>query len=158
MLASIAGVLTAGLCLSIARRAVPAATRAALIGVAVGAVYAGTAALIKATTNVLSRYGVWAMLLSWQLVAVLALGGIGLFLTQLAFRAGPLTASLPAISTVDPLLSVAIGVVVYDEHLRRGPLSGAALLALLILLAISVVQLSKVESTRAPRCGSRAGR
>jgi hypothetical protein len=146
-LATTAGVLTAALCLSIARRAVPAATRAALIGVAVGAVYAGTAALIKATTNVLSQHGLWATLVSWQLLAVVVLGAVGLFLTQLAFRAGPLTASLPAISTVDPLLSVAIGVLVYDEHLRRGPLSGAALLALLLLLALSVVQLGKVEAT-----------
>ncbi|UQX86868.1 DMT family transporter [Jatrophihabitans telluris] len=145
-LAALAGVLTAGLCLSIARRRVPAGTRAALIGVAVGAVFAGTAALIKAATNVLTLHGPWAVLSSWQLYAVLALGGIGLVLTQLAFQAGPLTASLPAISTVDPLLSVAIGVLVYDEHLRRGPLSGTVLLALLLLLALAVIQLGKLES------------
>ena len=145
-LAALAGALTAILCLSIASRSIPAATRAALIGVAVGAVYAGTAALIKSATNVLTAHGPLALLLSWQLYAVLALGAIGLFLTQLAFRAGPLTASLPAISTVDPLLSVAIGVLVYDEHLRRGPLSGTVLLALLLVLAISVIQLGKVES------------
>jgi hypothetical protein len=67
-------------------------------------VFAGTAALIKATTNVCS-----------------SLGGVGLLLlTQLASQAGQLTASSPAISTVDPLLSVAIGVLVYGEHLRRG--------------------------------------
>ena len=70
---------------------------------------------------------------------------VGLFLTQLAFRAGPLTASLPAISTVDPLLSVTIGVVVYDEHLRRGPLGGALLAALLLLLVTAVVGLGRVE-------------
>ena len=147
VIAAAVGVMTALACLSIARRRVPPAGRAALIGVAVGAVYATTAALIKATTNVLSRHGPLAMLSSWQLYVLLGLGAIGLFLTQLAFRAGPLTASLPAISTVDPLLSVAIGVLVYDEHLRRGPLGGALLAVLLLLLVAAVVGLGRVELT-----------
>ncbi len=144
-IAAIVGVVTAVACLMIARRRVPPAGRAALIGVAVGAVYATTAALIKSTTNVLSQHGPVAVLTSWQLYVVVGLGVLGLFLTQLAFRAGPLTASLPAISTVDPLLSVAIGVVVYDEHLRRGPLGGALLAVLLLLLVTSVVGLGRVE-------------
>lgn len=80
----------------------------------------------------------------------MVLGTAGLLLSQLAFQAGPLTASLPAMSTVDPLLSVAIGVLVYDEHVRRGPLSGALLLALLLLLTASVVQLDRVESAEQP--------
>lgn len=158
VIASLAGLAAAGSCLAIARRRLPAAGRAALIGVAVGAVYAGTAALIKATTNVLARHGLVAVLSSWQLGAVIVLGAVGLFLTQLAFQAGPLTASLPAISTVDPLLSVAIGVLVYDEHLRRGPLGGTALLLLLLLLAASVIQLGRVEASdmSAPDVGSDA--
>lgn len=87
------------------------------------------------------------MLTGWQLYTALALGATGLFLTQAAFQAGPLTASLPAISTVDPLLSIAIGVLVYDEHLRRGPLAGAALLLLMLALAVAIVQLGRTEFT-----------
>lgn len=145
LLAAVVGVATAIACLAIAQRRVPPAGRAALIGVTVGAVYAATAALIKASTDVLARHGPVALLTSWQLYVLLALGGIGLLLTQLAFRAGPLTASLPAISTVDPLLSVAIGVLVYDEHLSRGPLGGAVLAVLLALLVTAVVGLARVE-------------
>ncbi len=145
-IAALAGLLTAGTCLILAHRLVPSTSRAALIGIAVGAIFAGTAALIKATTNVLTAHGPAAVLTSWQLYAVLVLGGIGLFLTQVAFQAGPLTASLPAISTVDPLVSVAIGGLVYDEHLRRGPLAGLVLLALLLLLATAVIALSRVEA------------
>lgn len=145
LIATVVGVITAGSCLITARRSVPPAGRAALIGVAVGAVYAATAALIKAATNVLTRHGPLALAGSWQLYVVLALGAVGLFLTQVAFRAGPLTASLPAISTVDPLLSVAIGVLVYDEHLRRGPLGGALLAGLLLLLVSAVIGLGRVE-------------
>ncbi len=112
-----------------------------------GAIYAATAALIKAATNVLSNSGLGALILSWQLYAVLALGAAGLFLAQVAYQAGPLTASLPAMTTVDPLLSVAIGVTVYDEQLHRGPFSGALLLGLLLLLAASVIQLGRLDAT-----------
>lgn len=149
-IAAIAGTLTAGMCVAIARRQVPPSTRAGLIGIAVGAVYAGTAALIKATTDVFTKHGLLATVLSWQLYVVLALGGAGLFLTQLAFQAGPLTASLPAISTIDPLFSVTIGIMVYDEHLRRGPLGGAVLLGLLLLLATAVIQIGRAEAAAEP--------
>jgi drug/metabolite transporter (DMT)-like permease len=149
IIAALVGLVAATMCLILARRAVPAAGRAALIGVAVGTIYAATAALIKAATNVLTRHGLGALVISWQLYTVLVLGGAGLFLAQVAFQAGPLTASLPAMTTVDPLLSVAIGVLVYDEQLHRGPFSGALLMGLLLLLAASVIQLGRVEATEA---------
>jgi hypothetical protein len=55
------------------------------------------------------------------LYAVILVGIAGVLLNQLAFQAGPITASLPAIATIDPLLSIVIGVVVYDEHCGAGP-------------------------------------
>ena len=46
---------------------------ATLLGVAVGTIYAGTAALIKASTN-LAQYGPAALFTGWQLCALLAAG------------------------------------------------------------------------------------
>ena len=89
------------------------------------------------------------LLTHWQPYTLIAAGGLGLLLTQLAFQAGPLTASLPAIATVDPLLSIAIGVLVYDEHLRRGPLGGATLAGLLLLLTLAVIQLARLNTQAA---------
>jgi hypothetical protein len=43
------------------------------------------------------------------------------------------------------LLSIAIGVVVYDETIRRGPLAGPGLVILLTLMGISVIQLARAE-------------
>ena len=56
-IAALAALLAGGGCLVLAQRSVPPAGRAALIGAAVGGVYAGTAALIKAATDVLIRRG-----------------------------------------------------------------------------------------------------
>lgn len=75
-----------------------------------GAVYASTAALLKALTS-MALEGIGPLLSSWQLYVVVVLGATGLLLNQLAFQAGPLNASLPATSTVDPLLLV-LGVAV----------------------------------------------
>jgi hypothetical protein len=118
------------------------------MGVALGAVYAASAALLKSLTDIRSPV---ALLTSWHLYAVILLGAFSLLLTQLTFQAGPMTASLPAMSTVDPLLSIAIGVVVYDEHLRSGPAAGAGLIGLLVVLGAAILQLSRVEAHHHPQ-------
>ena len=115
--------------------------RALLLGVAAGIAFAGTAALIKTAGDLLTSHGFGALLTRWPLWAVLAAGSTGVVLNQLAFQAGPLSASLPAIQTINPVLSVVLGVVVYDEQLRHDPLAlaaevvglGAALLASAVL-------------------------
>lgn len=133
--------LTAG-CVVIGRRGGPAARSAAVLGVAVGTVYAATAALIKELTTIASA-GPVAVLLSWQLLALVVLGTSGLVLNQLAFQAGPLSASLPATSAVDPLASIVIGVVVYEEAIRPGLLAGAGAVVLLAVLSASVIALAR---------------
>lgn len=143
-LAGSVAVLVAGGCILASRR-VGAGTAAALLGVAVGTTYASTAALIKACTNVLD-HGPLALLGAWQLYALIVAGAIGLLLAQIAFSAGPLRASLPATATTDPLLSVVLGVAVYDEHLR-GSIHAIALEAVcLLLMSVAVVRLSWVRA------------
>lgn len=151
--AGVVGLVLAAACVALGRRRRGGARSAALLGVAVGAVYAATAALLKSLTNVASDHGPLAVLTSWQLYVVIAVGGLGLLLNQLAFQAGPLSASLPAIATVDPLLSITIGVVVYDENIRRGSLPGVGLGALLLVLGVAVIQLTRVEATTVDRDG-----
>ena len=116
------------------------------LGITVGLDYACTAALIKSSSNTLLAHGLLGMLSSWQPYAALATGGLGLVLTQLAFRAGPLRTSLPAMATADPLLSIALGVFVYDEHLRPGALAIGGELACLTLLCLAAFALGRVRA------------
>jgi drug/metabolite transporter (DMT)-like permease len=115
---------------------------AALLGVAVGISYAATAALLKSVTNIALR-GPVPVLTSWQLYAVIASGAAGLMLNQVAFRAGPLTASLPAIATVDPLLSIALGIIIFHEHIHHGSFQGLWLSSLVLLIGIAAIQLAR---------------
>lgn len=142
--AAVVGLVLAAVCVVLGRRAAARGRAAALLGIAVGVIYASTAALLKALTTI-ALQGPVSLLTSWQLYAVVVLGGTGLLMNQLAFQAGPLTASLPAIATVDPLLSIVIGVVVYDEQVRQGVPAALGLGALLLVMGGSVIALTRAE-------------
>jgi drug/metabolite transporter (DMT)-like permease len=128
-------------CLVTGRRA-KAATGAMVLGAATGLLFAALAALLKETTDVLS-HGTAALFTSWPLYALVAVGGAGLLLSQFAYRAGPLSASLPAITAVNPIVSVLIGVAVFDEPFRTAPgyLLGEVLgLALMAVAAVGLTR------------------
>lgn len=118
------------------------ARAAVLFGIAVGIIYAVTAALLKSVTDVAAR-GLLDLVTSWQLYTLIAVGAAGLILAQLAFQAGPLAATLPATATVDPIASLAIGVFIYQENLRPGLGVGLALVLLLAVLVTAVVKLNR---------------
>ena len=122
------------------------ATAAVLLGVATGIALAGTATLIKACTNLLAQ-GPLALVTSWQLYALLAAGGIALLLNQLSFQAGPLSASLPAITVVEPLLAILLGVTVYHENLRHTPWAIATEFGFLALFTTAAFALTRHEAT-----------
>ncbi len=144
LVAGVLGAVLAGVCIELGRRQRSEGRSAALLGIAVGVIYAATAALLKALTDIATLHPLH-LLISWQLYVVVLLGAGGLLLNQVAFQAGPITSSLPATATVDPLLSIVIGVLVYDEHIRRVG-GGLVLVALLLLLAIAVFQLARTSA------------
>lgn len=136
-------------CVFLARR-LPRGGAAALLGVTVGMIYACTAALIKSCSNIVLAHGPWALLTSWQPYLLVVAGVAGLVLSQLAFQSGPLRASLPAIATVDPLVSIALGAFVYDEHLRTGAAALVGELVCLTVMCGAVFWLSRVSSATEP--------
>jgi drug/metabolite transporter (DMT)-like permease len=142
-----AGILAVALAviLVVLARRLPHGPSAALLGTVVGICYAATAALLKSCTNIAGR-GPSILFTSWQLYVLLAIGGAGLLLNQLAFQAGPLTASLPAITTVDPVLSVAIGVWIYDERLRHSAIGVLGEVICLGVLCFATINLSRISA------------
>jgi hypothetical protein len=126
---------------------------AAALGTAAGLAFAATAALLKETVSVASR-GAGALLASWPGYAMLAAGAAGLLLSQLAYRAGPLRASLPAITTVNPIVSLVIGVTVFDEGFRTGAPYLAGELLGLALIAAAGVGLTRTGPGRESGAGS----
>jgi hypothetical protein len=54
---------------------------------------------------------------NWDPYALAVTGLVGLFLVQNSFHAGPITASQSALTIVDPLTSVIIGICLFHDHL-----------------------------------------
>jgi hypothetical protein len=128
-------------CCVAARRATGRLAAAAL-GTAAGLAFAATAGLLKETVDVVSR-GAGALLTTWPGYALVVVGGIGLLINQLAYQAGPLRASLPAITTVNPIVSLVIGVAVFDERFRSGAPYLAGEVLGLVLIAVAAIGLTR---------------
>ena len=130
--------------------------RAALLGAAAGFSYALTAAYTKGMADQFNEGGISAVFSSWELYACVAAGLVSVWLLQNAYEAGPLTASQPGITLVDPVISTLWGVVVFGERVNQGAL--LALTALpLIAVAAGAVVLSRSPVLRAAAQASEAG-
>ena len=93
-----------------------AGLRAALYASAAAVMWALVATFIKATTDTLTEFGVAGMFTRWPVYA-LALGSVAaLFLQQAALHVGPLRASQPFLVIIDPIVSIALSVWLFDEH------------------------------------------
>lgn len=111
---------------------------AVLLGTGAALAFACVAGLLKEAMDIFAHRG-GVLAVGRPVGALVVVGAIGFALNQLAYQAGPLSSSLPAITTVDTLVSVVIGVAVFDEQFRHGPgdLLGEALgLALVVAAGI----------------------
>jgi drug/metabolite transporter (DMT)-like permease len=139
---AVTGAVIAIACVALGRRLSRRGIAAAVLGIAVGLIYAASAAVLKSLSTILATQPA-RLPESWQLYAAVLLGASALLLTQIAFQAGPLAASLPAAASVNLLASIAVGVVVYDEQVRVPGLAGLPLIALLVVLGVGIVQLAR---------------
>lgn len=90
--------------------------RAAMFGSAGAVLFALSAALTKQFTTLISQ-GWGHVFTDWVPYALVGTGVAGLFLIQSSFHAGPITASQAAITIIDPIVSVIIGVYLFHDHL-----------------------------------------
>ncbi|MCJ1676692.1 DMT family transporter [Streptomyces sp. APSN-46.1] len=113
--AAVAALAVAGL------RRPPGRARAACLGAATAVCYALTAALMKsAVTRLGEGGGIGAFLTAWQTYAFAASGVCALLLLEHAMQGGPLIASQPALTLGDATVSIALGILLYEEHVRAG--------------------------------------
>ncbi len=136
-------------------QALSGAPSAAVLGLATAICFAGTAALIKEVTGRIPE-GVAAVLATGYLYAACAAGLLSLLLLQSALRAGSLSASQPALTLGDALVSVGLGKVLFDERVALGshPVQAAIGICLLaagtVGLSLSPAVAGKWDATAAP--------
>jgi drug/metabolite transporter (DMT)-like permease len=109
--------------------------RAALLGIAAGFSYGLTAAFTKGMADQFNAGGISSLLSSWEFYGCVSTGLISVWLLQNAYEAGPLAASQPGITLVDPIVSTLWGVVVFGEQVNRGTLLALTPLPLIAVAA-----------------------
>ncbi|MCU1427504.1 MAG: integral rane protein [Actinomycetia bacterium] len=119
--------------------------RAAWLAFAGAFLLAAVAALTKQSAAALS-HGLMHALTDWAPYALVVVGGLGVLLTQSAFQAGALRASLPVLSIVEPLTSIAIGESVFHERIATSTPARAAQVIGLVFLMVGVASLTRSAS------------
>jgi drug/metabolite transporter (DMT)-like permease len=139
MVIAVVGLLVMG------ARGGPGRRRAALLAAAAGVVYGMTAALTKSVAHLLGL-GFTHVLTSWQLEALIVAGAVGMLLAQSAFQAGPLDASLPALTVTDPIVSITIGAWALAEGIEINPVACTLEAVGLILVVIGVFSVGRAQA------------
>jgi drug/metabolite transporter (DMT)-like permease len=134
-------VLTAA-CTALAAKGSPT-RRAALYGTASGIVWATLATFIKSAGDDFSSGGLAGLFQGGSVYALVAAGVIGTVLAQAALHTGPLAVSQPLMVTVDPLVSVVLGVWLFGEHFEGAPIRTALGIASFLVMAVGVVFMAR---------------
>jgi hypothetical protein len=146
----IAGVACAAACapLSLLGRHGSASRRAALFGAAAGILFALTAALTKSVVDEL-HLGVVHVITSWEPYALAGVGYVSMTFNQLALNTGALAATIASSTALDPIVSVALGLTLFDEHLHASSLQAAGAFVALgaALFGVAVLARSEVPNT-----------
>lgn len=110
------------------------AKRAALLGCATGIAWGFVAAVIKELSSHLGG-GLTALFSTWSLYVLVAAGAATMLLASHALAAGPLAASQPGFTVLDPLAAGLLGIFLFGERVQTAPwaLAGEAFALLLVI-------------------------
>lgn len=122
----------AGLLTLLARGRAPV-RRAALLGTAAGILFALCAALTKATVEQIDE-GLLSIFENWHVYALVVTGWVSMTLSQSSLQAGALAPAAATQMALDPIASVVLGTLAFEETIHE-----TALTAVLALLAFAVM-------------------
>jgi drug/metabolite transporter (DMT)-like permease len=150
----VAAALTPVLALCLLGAATRRRSRAMPLAVATGILYGVTAALTKSVVAHLGD-GIVPLLSSWETYALAAVATLGTVCQQSAFQAGDLGVSMPAVTVLEPVVAVGIGVSILQEDLRTSglgwvvvALSTAGLVAGTVMLTRSAARVGSIVPGR----------
>src|SRR5580700_1004907 len=109
--------------------------RTAVLGAATGISWGFVAAVIKELSSHLGN-GVGAVFSTWSPYVLVAVGAATMLLASHALAAGPLAASQPGFTILDPLSASLLGVFLFSEHIQTAvPYLAGEAAALAIVIA-----------------------
>lgn len=122
---------------------------ALLLGVMSGSLWGLFAVLTKGVVDQLG-HGIPALLRTPEVYVWVVLAVAATAWEQSAFRAGPLTASLPAVTVAEPIVGSVLGVAVLGETLRTNDLGFVALGLSVAVMVAATIALAHSQAAVAP--------
>ena len=117
------------------------ARQAALLGTAAGILFGLTAGLTKATVEQLDD-GVLTIFENWQLYALLLVGWVSMTLGQRSLQTGALAPAMATQMSLDPITSVALGTLAFEETIHETAVTAVLALAAFAVMIAGLVVLA----------------
>lgn len=145
-----AALLGAAVCMLVGRR-LGGRAMANGFGFGAGVIFGLTAGMMKLAGDLADLsggpvYDVLGVIWTWPFLVVAILGPAGVLLNQAAYRAGPLSASMPHLHILNVAVSITFGVLVFGETPRHDAVSLVVEALALALVAWGIVKLSRTET------------
>lgn len=126
-------------------------SRAHGFGFGAGVIFGLTAGLMKLAGELADFSGgpvsdVLSVIGTWPFWLVAVLGPAGVLLNQAAYRAGPLSASMPHLHILNVAVSITFGVLVFGEVPRHDPVSLVVEVVSLVVVGYGIYRLSRTET------------
>jgi drug/metabolite transporter (DMT)-like permease len=133
-------------------------TKAMMFAAAAGILFGVQDALTRSSLMLLGQ-GIAAGLRSWQPYALVGIAVLALLLAQSAFDAAPIGISLPAMTAVEPIVGIVLGIFVFAERLRlsQGAVAAEVIGLLMIVTGIGVLGRSSFLGKPTPETGPGSG-
>ena len=126
------------------RRASTPAMKATLLGIATGILWGLSAGLTKTVVEDLGE-GVLSLLGDWHLYALAVVGWASLTLAQASLQAGALAPAVATQAAVDPIASVLLGTLAFEETIHHGTFGVAGSLLGFVAMVGGIVVLASAQ-------------
>jgi drug/metabolite transporter (DMT)-like permease len=136
----------------IGARIFPGSVAALLLGLMSGSLWGLFSVLLKGVVDQVD-HGIPALLRTPEVYVLAVVAIAATAWEQSAFRAGPLTASLPAVTVSEPTVAAVLGVTVLGETLNTNNIGRVALAVSAAVMAAATAALARSQAAGAPRAG-----
>jgi drug/metabolite transporter (DMT)-like permease len=125
------------------------ALRAGLLGTASGILFGLAAALTKAAMSRLDE-GILEVVWDWHVYALIVVSIAAFWLQQAALQTGALSAAVASSMAFDPLSSIPLGIIIFNEQLQEGALGISVSLLALAITLFGLVLLARAKGADPP--------
>ncbi len=143
----ISGTIAAVVCLALVfiSRGRPPSPKAALLGMSAGIMFGFSAGLTMTVTDDLDE-GLVALITDWHLYALIVVGWISMTLSQASLQTGALAPAISTQMSLDPLVSIVLGVAIFQERIDDTFIEAAVALLGLALMILGLVILARSQA------------